>query len=90
MQFLGFPPRAVTAVFAKVFHDQTHIFEMTDARVRMPEPEALRIIAHQGCRTLAQLRRSRRRRRQFAQFIMLGSHERSLKMRELQGKPLLP
>ncbi len=58
MQFLGFPPRAVTAVFAKVFHHQPHIFEMADARVRMPEPEALRVAAHQGRRALAQLRRS--------------------------------
>lgn len=89
MQFLGFAPGAAVAVFTKVFHHQTHILKMTDARFRMPEPKALRMTAHQRRRALAQLRRRGRGRRHFAQFIVLGSHADKLRTARGQGKKSL-
>ena len=79
MQFLGSPPGAAVAVFAEVLHHQPQVFNVADARLRVPEPEALWITAHQCHRALAQFRRGRRGRRELAQFIGLGSHETKLK-----------
>jgi len=89
VQFLGVPPGAAVAVFAEVFHHQPHVFKMAHARLRMPKPKALRMAAHQRRRALAQLGRSRCGRRQFAQFIVLGSHENSLKTPARLGKKSL-
>jgi hypothetical protein len=47
VQFLGFPPGSAIAIFAQVFNDQPHIFQMPDARFRMPKPKALRMRLHQ-------------------------------------------
>jgi len=53
VQFLGISPSAAVAIFAEVFHHQTHILQVANARFRVSEPKALRMAAHQGRRTLA-------------------------------------
>lgn len=78
MEFLGVPPGAAVAVFAQVVDHEAHVFQVPDARLRVPKPEALRMTTHQARRPLAQLRRSRTGRRQFAQGIRLGSHAAKL------------
>ena len=90
MQVLGVPPGAAVAVFAKMFHYQANVFNMADARFRVPKPKALGMIAHQGRRALAQFRRSGCGRRQLAQFIVLGSHETNVRTIPAQGKESLP
>ena len=87
MQFLGFPPRAAVAIFAEVFHHQSHIFQMAHARLPVPKPETLRMAAHQGRRARAQLQRRRRGRRQLAEFIGFGVHGGKLENRGSRGKP---
>ena len=89
MQFLGFPPRAAVAVFAEMFHDQSHVFQMAHARFWVPKPKTLRMPAHQGHRPLTQFRRGRRGRRQLAQFIRFGSHACKLRKVWSRGKPTL-
>jgi hypothetical protein len=76
----------VTAVFAEVFHYQPHVFQMAHARLRVPEPKALRMLAHKGGSALTQLWRCRCGRRPFAQFIVVGCHETKLKTMRLRGK----
>ncbi len=90
MKLLGVPPGAAVAVFAEVVNHQTHILQVPDARLWMPEPKTLRMTTHQSGRPLAQLRRSGRGRRPFAQLIGLGIHagkveasQRGSKFREL-------
>ena len=89
MQFLGVPPGAMAAVFAEVFHHETHVFQMANARFGVSEPKALRMAAHEGHRALTQLRRRRRGRRPFAQFIVPGSHDSKLKTMRPRGKESL-
>jgi len=60
-----------------MFNYKTHIFKMPDARVRMPEPKALRVALYQDRRPRHQLRRGRGGRRKLPQFCRLcrqGSH----------------
>jgi hypothetical protein len=86
----------MAAVFAQAFNNQAHVFQVTHTgfrlcqHVRMPEPKALRMTSHQGRRALAQFHRGRRGRRQFAQFIVLGSHETNVRTIPAQGKKSLP
>ena len=79
MQFLGGPPGAVVAVFSKMIHDESHVFQMADPRFRMAEPKTFRMTTNQRARPLAQFHRGRRRGRQFAQLIGLGNHESNVK-----------
>lgn len=87
MKLLGVPPGAAVAVFAEVVNHQTHILQVPDARLRVPEPKALRMAAHQGGGPLAQLRRSGRGRRKFAQLVRLGIHAVKLEALQRCGKP---
>lgn len=89
MQLLGFPPRAAVAIFAEVFHHQSHIFQMAHARLPVPKPETLRMAAHQGRRARAQLQRRRRGRRQLAEFIGFGRHAGQARERQERGQATL-
>jgi hypothetical protein len=40
VQFLGFAPGAMVAIFAQVLNDQSDILEMAHAGLGMPKPEA--------------------------------------------------
>jgi hypothetical protein len=64
MQFLGFPPRPVVAIFPKVFDHQSHVFQVPDAGFGVPEPKAFRMLPHQRPRAFDQLRRRGRGRGQ--------------------------
>ena len=86
MQFLGVPPGTVTAVFAEVFHYQPHVFQMAHARLWVPKPKALRMLANECGSALTQLRRRRCGRRPFVQFIVPGNHDCKLKTTCPQGK----
>ena len=93
---MGVPPGLAVAVFAQSLHDKAHVLKVAHASfrmredVRMPEPKAFRMAAHQASRALAQFRRSRRRWRQFAQLIGLGSHENNVSTISTLGKESLP
>ena len=69
-----------------MFNHKTHVLKMPHARVRMPEPETFRMLPHQGCGALDQLRGRRRGRRPLVQFIRLGSHADNLRSIRLEGK----
>ena len=69
MQVLGGPPRLVAAIFAQVFHHQTDVLQVADARFGMTEPKALRMRPDKLGGAFDQLRRRRRGRRHLAQFI---------------------
>ncbi len=90
MQFLGGPPGTAVAVLPQVLDYQADVLEMADARVwmqervRMPEPEALRMSPDQLCRALNQLWRGGSGRRHFVQFIGRGSHADTLPQLERQ------
>ena len=86
MQFLGCPPGAAVAVFAQMFHDQTYVLKMAQARIRMPEPEALGIRPDQRRRALDQIRRRRSGRRKFVQPIGRSSHADTLLSASCCGK----
>lgn len=78
MQFLGFPPRAVVAVFPEVLNHQPDIFQVPDASFRVPEPKTFRMLPYQRPRSLDQFRRGERRRRQLAQGVRAITHGASL------------
>lgn len=81
MQLLGSPPSAAIAILAQVLDDQAHILDTTQAGFRMAEPEALRVIAHQGRRALDQFGR-----RHFLLLLGQPSHAGNLETGTPRGK----
>lgn len=69
MQFLSFPPRAVTAIFTQMLYHQSNIFEVLHAGIRVPKPQAFGMAFYQGSRTLHQFRRGWCWWRTLSQFI---------------------
>ena len=80
MQFLGFPPRPVVAVFPEVLNHQTDIFEVPDPGLRMPEPKTLGVIPDQRPSTLDQFRRRGRRGGKIMQCFLPIIHAATLRM----------
>jgi hypothetical protein len=78
VQFLGFPPCPVVAIFPEVFDHQSHVFQVPDASFRGPEPKTFRMLPYQRPRALDQLRRRGRGRGQFVQRIGSNTHVTTL------------
>ena len=89
MQFLGRPPGAAITIFPQVFDHQSHVTEMADACVWMPEPKTLRVTPNQSGSALHQFRRGWNRWRSFVQFIGRAGHKHTLRSDEKNGKGAL-
>ena len=68
MKFLRRPPGAAVSVFPQVLDHQAHVLEVSNASLKMPEPEALRKIPNELTRAFDQSRWRRSGWRQFIQF----------------------
>lgn len=91
VRYAGYSLRAqLWALFRwPLANHQPHIFEMVHAGFGVPEPEALRMSAHQDRGSLARLRQGRCRRREFAQLLMVGSHAQNLDSAHRRSKESL-
>ena|SRR5882672_3277876 len=82
MQILSFKPGTAVTVFSQVFNHQAHVFEIADACLGVPEPEAFGVSLHQGRRPGRQLRWRWgwwRKLLEFRRVAWRGSHEQSLR-----------
>ena len=79
MQFLCFPPGTPIPVFPKVFDHQTHVFQVSHARVRVPKPKAFRVFLDQRGSALHQFRRRRSGRRKSGNSVRPTNRRQSIR-----------